>query len=149
MSMLHLSEGPLHGSCVSYKDKGVLILGKPGAGKSELALSLMGFGAVLVSDDHVLLTRDGDLALAQSLPSTPDLIEVRKVGLLKAVRKASAVLSLIVDLDHAEQDRLPPSRKGDVAGVVLDLINGKSLPNLVFIVLQTLKCGRYDPDHVF
>ena len=53
---------PLHASCAALRGDGVLILGPPGAGKSELVLRLLGRGWDLVADDqveHVVLLEDG------------------------------------------------------------------------------------------
>ena len=59
----------LHASCVALGYDGVLILGMPGAGKSDLVLRLIdepGFGigdalirAKLVSDDQTIIERRG------------------------------------------------------------------------------------------
>jgi len=43
----------VHGSCVAWAQGGILLLGPPGGGKSDLALRLLGRGAVLVADDQV------------------------------------------------------------------------------------------------
>ena len=44
----------IHASCVFIKQKGILILGDSGSGKSDLCLRLiMEFGAKLVADDRV------------------------------------------------------------------------------------------------
>ena len=45
----------LHASAVSLDGKGILIIGVSGSGKSKLALALINSGAILVSDDQVIL----------------------------------------------------------------------------------------------
>ncbi len=45
----------IHASCVAIGNKGVLLLGKSGAGKSDLALRLIDGGAKLVADDRTIL----------------------------------------------------------------------------------------------
>ena len=42
----------IHASCVAAGNGGVLILGNPGQGKSDLALRLIDRGARLVADDR-------------------------------------------------------------------------------------------------
>ena len=42
---------PLHGSCIQYRGKGVLLTGKSGAGKSTIASALFEKGCTLVTDD--------------------------------------------------------------------------------------------------
>ena len=51
----------LHASCISINGKAVLILGKSGSGKSDLALRLIDSGATLVADDRVILTSPSPL----------------------------------------------------------------------------------------
>ena len=43
----------LHASCVELSGTGVVLLGPPGSGKSDLALRLIDGGARLVADDRV------------------------------------------------------------------------------------------------
>ena len=52
----------IHASCVALGNKGVLLLGDSGAGKSDLALRLIDGGAKLVTDDRTdLSVRNGKL----------------------------------------------------------------------------------------
>lgn len=106
---------PVHASCVSLDGRAVLILGKSGAGKSALGLSLMAYGADLVADDRVILTDDG-CVMASAPPAIMGLIEARGVGVLNAVTVARAKVVLVVDLDQTEADRLPPLRHIRVLG---------------------------------
>ena len=77
----------LHASCVGLDGDAVLILGKSGAGKSALALTLMAYGAQLVADDRVVL-RPVDGRIIASAPDTiAGLIEARGVGIF-ALRSA-------------------------------------------------------------
>ena len=59
----------VHASAVSLGGRGVLILGRSGAGKSGLALRLIALGAQLVSDDRVVLEPHGAAGLAARTPS--------------------------------------------------------------------------------
>src|SRR5579875_2254315 len=43
----------IHASCAARDDAGVLLLGPPGSGKSDLVLRLLDHGFMLVSDDRV------------------------------------------------------------------------------------------------
>lgn len=111
----------VHGSAVAFDVRGktaaLLILGKPGAGKSELALELMALGAGLVADDQTLLQRDGDEIYLRAPSTIRGLIEMRGVGLLKATAYEKAWLVAIVDLDQRETMRLPERMSADVLGV--------------------------------
>ncbi|MEO1532556.1 MAG: serine kinase, partial [Pseudomonadota bacterium] len=46
---------PLHASAVALGERGLLILGPSGAGKTRLALELVALGAELVADDRVIV----------------------------------------------------------------------------------------------
>ena len=50
--MRALSSETLHASCVAINGRAVLIEGRSGSGKSDLALRLIDQGGVLVSDDQ-------------------------------------------------------------------------------------------------
>jgi HPr kinase/phosphorylase len=117
------SSETLHASCVAVGDRGLLILGPSGSGKSALALRLISLGAKLVSDDLTRVERiDGQLCATCPKPDLSGLIEARGVGLLRAPSQASANLVLAVDLGQAETDRLPPFRSVTILGVPLSLV---------------------------
>ncbi|TVQ00360.1 MAG: hypothetical protein EA338_05390 [Roseinatronobacter sp.] len=113
----------VHGSAVAFEDCGkyqaLLILGKSGAGKSELALELMAIGAVLVSDDQTLLHRAGTEVLCRAPQAIRGLIEMRGLGILRADTVAEAPLVAVVDLDQMETKRLPERGVADVLGVAM------------------------------
>ena len=113
----------IHSSAVAFEvggqSAGVLILGRSGSGKSELALELMAIGAVLVSDDQTLLRRDGASIIAQAPPTIRGLIEMRGLGILRARVLDTAKLVAVVNLDETEAQRLPERVFADVLGVQL------------------------------
>lgn len=93
------AELQIHASCVAFGEKGVLLCGASGAGKSETALRLMvEGGAVLVADDRVGLWRDGDDLWACAPEKIAGLIEVREVGILKVPFCAAVKIALCVRL---------------------------------------------------
>lgn len=106
----------LHASCVCLAQKGILIRGKPGSGKSDLALRLIdepGYGmgdtalrAALVADDQVEIYKSGDSLLARAPEILAGLLEIRGLGIVRCHAIASAPLALVVDLD-GQADRLP------------------------------------------
>lgn len=135
------SEVTIHASCVSVDGKGVLIKGASGSGKSALALQLMAFGADLVADDRVAIS-----AVPEVQGRAPDglkgLIEARHVGILKANYAESAEIVCVVDLDHAEEERLPPSRTITVMGSELPLFYKVESLHFAPAILQFLRAGR-------
>ncbi len=87
----------IHASCVALGPRGVLIRGKAGVGKSDLALRLMDGGAQLIADDQVEVTPQGGQLVASCPASIRGLIEVRHVGLLAAPALDHISLALILD----------------------------------------------------
>lgn len=94
---------------MSKGGQGVLLLGPPGSGKSDLALRLLARGFDLVADDQVEIA-DGVGCAPAPLAG---LLEVRGLGIVRLPRVASARLALVVELGEAE--RLPsPDRHADL-----------------------------------
>ncbi len=118
----------VHGTCVTLGGKAALLLGKPGSGKSDLALRFI-FTALpadmgrpqLVADDQVEVTRDGERLLACCPASIAGRIEVRGVGIVAVPFAPEAELRLAVRLASREAvPRLPErSETHDIAGVAL------------------------------
>jgi serine kinase of HPr protein (carbohydrate metabolism regulator) len=89
----------IHATCVVLQNFGVLLLGKSGAGKSDLALRLIADrGARLVADDRVDITvKDGKIQ-ASAPQILQGLLEVRGVGIIKTDFVPSAEIKLVVEL---------------------------------------------------
>jgi HPr kinase/phosphorylase len=92
----------MHGSCVSRDGDAVLVLGAPGAGKSDLVLRLVSRGFELVADDQVTII-DG---IASGPAELAGLLEVRGLGIVRLPYRANARLVLVVELDR-RADRMP------------------------------------------
>ncbi len=114
----------LHASCVARNGRGVLIRGSSGAGKSGLALQLLAFGADLVSDDRTEIWSEGPRLLARAPDTIQGLIEARGVGILRLSFLPIAEISLVIDLDQTESERLPPRRRVNLLGIDCDLVLG-------------------------
>jgi HPr kinase/phosphorylase len=123
----------LHATCVAAGDRGLLILGASGRGKSALGLKLIALGAALVSDDRVALqAHSGTLRATCPSPAIRGLIEARHFGLLRMPTQDSARLILALDLDLAEDDRLPQPRHVTLLGVTIPLAHATKDDHLPF-----------------
>ncbi len=134
----------LHASCVALDGCGLLILGASGAGKSTLALEMMAFGAALVADDRVLLRRESRAVIADCPDSIRGRIEARGVGILSARSHGPVRVTLAVDLDRPEPQRLPPHRAFALLDTSLPLVLGQGRDHLAPVLLQYLRAGRWD-----
>jgi serine kinase of HPr protein (carbohydrate metabolism regulator) len=110
----------MHGTCVAFGDRGVLIRGESGAGKSDLALRLIDDGAQLVADDRIDIIYDGQQLTARAPAPLAGLIEVRGLGIVRLAPERLIVqvaLVLVVDLVAPEAvDRLPAPAKVRILG---------------------------------
>ena len=131
----------LHASAVAWNGRGALIQGPSGCGKSTLALALMARGARLIADDRTRMARRGERIVAWAPPSILGMIECRGIGLIRAEPAAPTPLSIVVDLDKAEVERLPRARTRDLLGVGLPLVLGAQHPYLADALIQILKEG--------
>lgn len=134
----------LHASCIAVKGKGVLILGASGSEKSSLALQLMAYGADLISDDRVKLTRVGSDVTAKAPSAIANMIEARGIGILNASVAQQAKISCVVDMDKIEKERLPISRTYRLFECDIPLLYKVESPAFAAGLLQFLKAGRQD-----
>ena len=126
-------EALVHGTCLAIGSQGVLLVGKPGSGKSDLALRLIdqpGTGisgrlrtALLVADAQVALRRHDGGLIAAAPVALKGKMELRGLGIAALPVEAQARLRLAVRLTPAaEIERLP-----ELGNARMDLL-GSSLP---------------------
>ena len=136
----------LHGACVAFAGRGILILGASGSGKSQLALELIGRGAALVADDQVELVRRGVALVARAPARIAGMIEARGFGILRAPAVPEAPVALVVDLDRPAPARMPHPVTITYLGVEAELISAKRFPNLGTVLTIFVQNGRAFPD---
>jgi serine kinase of HPr protein (carbohydrate metabolism regulator) len=128
-------EALIHGTCIALDGEGVLLVGKPGSGKSDLALRLIdqaGSGlsgkhktAQLVADDQVIIRKVGGALVASAPASLKGKLEIRGLGIAELAVAEETRLRLAVRLTpSAEIERLPDLDRGrmDILGLALPLI---------------------------
>ena len=114
------NELTLHASCVALGDRGVLITGPSGSGKSDLALRLIDGGARLVADDLTTVRAEAGALVALAPPRLAGRIEVRGIGILPVPSVPHVRLALDVALaPSAEIERLPEPEHAAYLGVTL------------------------------
>lgn len=100
----------IHASCVSIKNKGILLLGDSGAGKSDLSLRLiMNHQAVLVADDRVDITEKKGIITASAPKILQGLLEVRGVGIIKLDYLPQTEICAVFELVSGKVERMPES----------------------------------------
>lgn len=117
--MSRVSSETLHASCVAIHGRAVLIEGRSGTGKSDLALRLIDRGGVLVSDDYTVLTRRDGMLSAAPPTNIAGKMEVRGLGLIEVdhVRDVPVGLVVVADNDPVRMPDAEASRA--IAGIVL------------------------------
>jgi HPr kinase/phosphorylase len=138
----------LHASSVARNGDAVLLLGPPGAGKSDLVLRLIDAGWTLVADDQVALRAEAGVLRAAAPVALRGLLEVRGLGLMGPLPVAAPdpALRLAVHLVPREAvSRLPAPESWTAEGVILPAIRlhapDASTPSRLALALEAA-CGR-------
>lgn len=99
----------LHACCAARGETGVLILGAPGTGKSDLLLRLIARGYGLVADDRVELEN----GVARAPVALQGLVEMRGWGIVRRSFTESVCVVLMVRLtgNGVNAPRLPEMDK--------------------------------------
>ena len=123
----------IHASCAARDGAGVLLLGPPGSGKSDLVLRLIDRGFMLVADDRVDIT-NGHASPPDALAG---LLEVRGLGILRLPHLARAELALAVTLGGAVP-RLPEPARDAALGLPVLAVDAAraAAPQIVALALD-------------
>jgi HPr kinase/phosphorylase len=123
----------IHASCASRDGTGVLLVGPPGSGKSDLVLRLCTRGFELVADDRVEVA-DG---IARPPAALAGLLEVRGLGIFRLPHVEQTRLALVADLAPTAH-RVPCPARDARFGLPLIHIdaNQASAPERVILALD-------------
>jgi len=154
----------LHGSFVDVDGIGVLITGRSGIGKSEIALDLVERGHRLVADDVVMVTRKGEgILMGSGSDVVKHYMEIRGLGLID-VRSIFGIRSIrfqkrieiIVELQEWRND-IEYTRTGldhediSILGVSLPhiklpIVPGKNITVIVEVIAMDYQLKHYGFD---
>ena len=154
----------LHGSFVDVDGIGVLITGRSGIGKSEIALDLVERGHRLVADDVVMVTRKGEgILMGAGSDVVKHYMEIRGLGLID-VRSIFGIRSIrfqkrveiIVELQEWRDD-IEYTRTGldheniSILGVSLPhiklpIVPGKNITVIVEVIAMDYQLKHYGYD---
>jgi len=159
----------VHGSLVDVYGIGVLVAGRSGIGKSEIALDLVERGHRLVADDVVMITRKGEgILIGAGTDLVKHFMEVRGLGLIdvrsmfgiRAIRYHKRV-EIVVELEEWRPDEdytrtglddlTVPILEVEVPLVKLPIFPGKNVTVIteVSALNYLLKHYGYDAAKVF
>lgn len=153
----------VHGSMVDVYGIGILIAGKSGIGKSEVALDLVERGHRLVADDVVMLTKKSNILLTSATEMNKHFMEIRGLGIIdimsmfgiRAIRyqkRLEIILELSLWDESQDIERTGLNRdKTSVLGVDIPLINlpitpGKNITVIAEVIAMNYLLRHYGYD---
>ena len=135
----------IHSTSVVIEDLGLLIRGKSGSGKSDLALRLIDSGATLISDDLTICKKIGDYLYLYPHSKTKGLLEVREIGIMTVPYVENIKLTLVVELEEEEFERIPEMMSCSILGMKFPKIKifGKSPSAVAKIKIKLNQIRNY------
>ena len=138
----------IYGVMMNIYGKGIMITGKSGIGKSELALDLINRGHMLVADDRVDVSRVHKSIICTAPKILKRMLEIRGVGIVDVTRAYGAnaylnrcqldfVIKLVKYDENEELDRLNPINETfnvlglDVPMLIIPITEGKQLSVII------------------
>jgi HPr kinase/phosphorylase len=101
----------IHACAVAIGEKGLLILGESGSGKSRLLLEMLADQrhprVRLVADDRVILTKYANQLIARPHPLIAGQMEIRGLGVQNFPYLEAVVLHSVLRLVHKSPERMP------------------------------------------
>ncbi|MEX0844043.1 MAG: HPr(Ser) kinase/phosphatase [Balneolaceae bacterium] len=158
----------VHGSMMDVYGIGILVAGKSGIGKSEVALDLVERGHRLVADDVVMLTKKNNILMSSATEMSKHFMEIRGLGIVdvmsmfgvRAVRyqkRLEVVLELTLWDETREVERTGLNHDSvnmlglDIPLIHLPITPGKNITVIAEVIAMNylLKHYGYDPAEAF
>lgn len=158
----------VHGSMVDVYGIGILVAGKSGIGKSEVALDLVERGHRLVGDDVVMLTKKNNVLMSSATEMSKHFMEIRGLGIVDVMsmfgirsiryqKRMEVVLELTLWDETRDVERTGLNNDSvNILGVDIPLIHlpitpGKNITVIAEVIAMNylLKHYGYDPAKAF
>ncbi len=109
----------IHATCIVLNNRGILLTGPSGSGKSDLALRMIfEKGAFLVADDRTNICNGEGRPTASCPESIKGLLEVRGIGIIKCPAVDTADIYLVAEMVETASaiERLPSPESVIISG---------------------------------
>ena len=153
----------VHGSMVDVYGIGIMIAGKSGIGKSEVALDLIERGHRLVADDVIMLTNKNNVLMATASDMNQHFMEIRGLGIvdvmsmfgIRAIRyqkRLEVVVELFIWDKDADVDRTGLNRNTiemlgvDIPYIRLPITPGKNITVIAEVIAMNHLLSHYGYD---
>lgn len=151
-------ETQVHGVLVSIFGLGVLIKGKSGVGKSEVALELIHRGHYLITDDSVVIRKTDESTLIGTAPELlKNRLEIRGIGIVN-VQKLYGItkvlrnkkIDLVIELKAmtGTEDRIGNNPKTEIIldtelpKIEIPVHGGRSISNMIEAAVANFELRR-------
>lgn len=108
-------------TAVAIDGRALLLCGKPGCGKTSLALQLIDRGAGLIGDDGVTLSVQDGIMIASPPPNIAGKLEIRGVGIVE-MATTTAPVALILHLGRNAVRYTERADRSDLGGISIPLL---------------------------
>jgi len=158
----------VHGAMVDVYGIGMLITGKSGIGKSEVAMDLVERGHRLVADDVVVLSRTNNVIMAAATEMNKHFMEIRGLGIVDVMsmfgvrsiryqKRLEVIIDLMLWEENADIDRtgldkeLCDVMEVEIPHIHLPISPGKNITVICEVIAlnHLLKNYGYDPAKAF
>ena len=158
----------VHGAMVDVYGIGILVTGKSGIGKSEVALDLIERGHRLVADDVVMLTKKNHILMSSATEISKHFMEIRGLGIIDVMsmfgirsiryqKRLEVVLELTLWDETHDVERTGLNHDSvsildlDIPLIQLPITPGKNITVIAEVIAMNylLKHYGYDPAEAF